>query len=258
MTEPAPNSQPNSPQAAPTVQAAPANPPAAPTAPSAASSPPNQPDPANPPAPAARPENVPEQFWDAEKNSLKTDDLLKAYVPLAEKAKAEAERLAAYPKTAAELKLEIPAGALGEGVKVELDPSNPLVAPARDLIFNKKLDPALLGDLAAIYVKQQLAEQKHFEEMRGAEMKKLGDNAGARIDAVKQFITKFGGEGAEAVSEHIFTAKQYGVFENLMKAFSSQGAAPANASPNPPTQLKPKAERRIGDGWYGEPQQKAS
>lgn len=252
-------SDPNTPAPAPNAApaAAPSNPVPAATAPSAASPQQNQPE--NKTPVTGRPENVPEQFWDTEKGALKSDDLIAAYTPLAEKVKAEEDRLAAYPKAATEIPFAIPDGALGEGVKVELDENHPLIAPARELLFEEKLPPALLGKLGALVVKQQLAEAKEFETARTAQMQKLGDNAGARIDAVKTFVKKFGGPDADAVSEHIFTAKQYGVFETMMRAFSSQNAQPVVPLPNNSNgKTPPKTERRLGDGWYGDNQQKAS
>lgn len=214
----------------------------------------------NDPQIIARPDGLPEQFWDTEKNAVKTDDLIAAYKPMAERIAAEDARLAAYPKAPTEIPFVVPEGTVPAGMKIELDENNPLIAPTRELIFNKKLDPALLGDLAGLYVKQQLAEQKELETARTAQMQKLGENAGARIDAVKTFVKKFGGPGAEAVAEHIFTAKQYEVFETMMRAFSAQNAQPVPANSNNSDGNNPqkKSERRLGDGWYGEIQQKAS
>lgn len=187
---------------------------------------------ASAPTPAARPENIPEQFWDTEKGSLKSEDLLAAYSPLAEKAKAEEERLAAYPKAAADIPLDIPAGALGDGVKVELDPNNPLIGPARDLIFQKKLDPALLGELAGIVVKQQLAENAHFETRKAEENQKLGPNYVARIDAVDRGIAALvGPEHAKALALGRFTAKQVEAFEAVLNAVTSQGTQPRPVNP---------------------------
>lgn len=250
-------SDPNTPapNAAAAQPAAPASPSPAATEHSAASSQPNQP---NPTAVTGRPENVPEQFWDTEKNALKTDDLITAYSTQAERIAAEDARLAALPKSAKDYVLELPAGIAPEGVKIDLDENHPLLGPARELLFEEKLPPALLGKLGALVVKQQLAEAKELEAARTAQMQKLGDNAGARIDAVKTFVKQFGGPDAEAVSEHIFTAKQYGVFETLMRAFSAQGAQPVVPLANHLNGKTPqKTERRLGDGWY-EPQQKAS
>lgn len=244
------------PAAAGPAAPAPGSQPVAGTEPSAALS---QPQPGNPAPITGRPETVPEQFWDPEKNTIKAEELVKAYMPLAEQRAAEEARLAAYPKAAKDIPLVIPDGIAPKGVKIELDETNPLVEPARELIFAKKLDPELLNDFAGIFVKQQLTEQKELETARTAQMQKLGDNAGARIDAVKTFIKKFGGPDAEAVSEHIFTAKQYGVYEKLMQAFSAQNAQPAPAGAGGhPAGNSPKPERRIGDGWYDQPQQKAS
>lgn len=41
--------------------------------------PPPEPSPTPPPESAARPENIPENFWDAEKGAVKTDDLIAAW-----------------------------------------------------------------------------------------------------------------------------------------------------------------------------------
>jgi hypothetical protein len=181
---------------------------------------------------AKRPDNVPEQFWDTEKGSLKTDDLIAAYGPLAERVKAEDERLAAYPKSAAEIPFTIPDGVLGDGVKVALDENHPMLAPVRELIFNKKLDPALLGDLATLEVKRQLAEQEHFADARKKQMDALGPNATGRIDAVSRGLeAAVGPEYAKALMGGMFTAKQWEAGEAVIKAIIGQGAQPRSVNP---------------------------
>lgn len=94
------------------------------------------PDTAAAPAAGARPDNVPEKFWDAEKGALNTDALLESYKALESKQGGPKVDETPAPKDPAAPKLEIPEGATD--------------SEAVDAVVTKAgLDPIKLGEKIA-------------------------------------------------------------------------------------------------------------
>lgn len=189
----------------------------------------------SPPADAApaveskptRPEWLPESYFDAEKGAIKDEDFGKHYAELATGAKAEQERIAAYPQKLEDLKFELPADLkLPEGMK--LDESNPTFQAFRQFAFEKKLDPAVGSQLLGMYVKEQATNVEAINKRVGEEMQKLGANGAARISSLRTFLdSKVGPELSKSVMAGVFTADQVNGMEKLMLAMSNGGTAVA-------------------------------
>jgi hypothetical protein len=80
----------------------------------------------------------------------------------------------------------------------------------------------MLGLHAANEIQQQLL----FDRAKAAELNKLGEMAGVRVDAVRTFVRSMVGDAAPAllmVLEQAPVASTIVGFEKLMRAFSSQG-----------------------------------
>lgn len=170
----------------------------------------------------ARPEWLPEDYFDADKGAIKLDDFGKHYGEIATGAKAEVERLAAYPKKIEDLKFELPADLkLPEGVK--FDDTNPQFQAFRNFVFEKKLDPAIGTEVLGMYVREKAGEVDAINKRVDQELAKLGDNGAARIESLRTFFTgKVGADLAKSVMAGIFTEPQVKAMEKIMLAMSNQ------------------------------------
>jgi hypothetical protein len=194
MTEPTqqPSSASPAPASAPpAASASVASPPSPPTAsesqppaPAAAASP-------APAAPPARPEWLPENYWDAEKNEIKAPDLT-ATLSDYQKFKAdEAARIAATPKTADGYKAELPKEfKLPEGYI--LDDKNPLVGALREAALESGLPQEVFSKVLAKGAAAMATADKAQRDSLTAAMAKrdeqLGAKAGERIEGLKSFF----------------------------------------------------------------------
>jgi hypothetical protein len=206
---------------------------------------------------------LPEQYWDADKNEAKYDDLIKGYADLATfKSEADA-KLALVPEKPDGYKLpeniaddEI-AKLIPQGKDITIDPKDPMLAAFREFAHAQKLTGEQFGDAVKLYVKQQIIEESRFNEAREAEKKKLGNNGPQREKAVHDFLLGHAGkEDAEAILSSVFSEKQFAALERLIGRFSSQGnVVPMHSKrDDTPTQPTTSVEQR----WYGGNSQKVS
>jgi hypothetical protein len=187
----------------------------------------------------ARPENVPETYWDAGKGELKVDDLLSHFTEAQSAQATLAERAAAVPKTAADYKIE-----LADTTKVpagfELDLKNPLYAEAAAAAHEMGLTQAEFNRLANIQIAQEVAKSQSFVARMAEEKVKLGPKADERIAAVTQALVGRLGDGARPIVAMLISAAHVEALEGLLTSgevpFSQSGRAA------PRTDGKP-------DGW---------
>ncbi len=170
---------------------------------------------------ASRPEWLPESYFDAEKGETKWDDFGKHYSEIAAAHKAEADRLAAFPQKIEDLEIPLPEGAkLPEGVK--LDANDPTFSAFRQFVFDKKIDPAVAGELLGMEVKSRLSEVEMINKRVDEEAAKLGPNSSARITAVRTaFEGRFGKPVGEAIMSGVFRADQVQALEKVVLALSN-------------------------------------
>lgn len=217
----------------PSSPAAPA--PSAPVAAaSVAASAPASPTPTPTPAPAtpapaaaptsARPTDLPEAFWDAEKNVL---NVLKVN-EIATRDAAEQIRRASLPTKADDVKVELPKDfPLPQGVEFKIDPTKPEFSKLRELAVKRGLDQDTVSDLIGVYAETQVRDAAGFQTAKNAEIAKLGANGPVRVGAIETFLTGFVGEAdAKALGSMMVTANIVTAFEKMVAKFSSQGAAP--------------------------------
>lgn len=166
-----------------------------------------------------RPDGLPDSFWDAEKNELKTADLITGYNDLS-KFKTETEgRFATRPEAADKYALpEVKDLGLPEGVDFTFDDKSPLFTAAREAAFNAGMSQAEFSEkLIKPYVQEQLAAYTKAEETYQTEMKALGENAQARIESVNSFLkANVSAEQAEALMGTAVTAKAVEAIEALI------------------------------------------
>lgn len=222
------------------------------TTPPSGNSPPPAAGAGDPPSATARPDWAPEAHWDTEKGAFK-DTFGAHYAELSAARQTETDRLAAFPKTADDYALDLPADfEVPEGfdrAAIKIDLENPLFKEGRALLHEAKIDPATGSKLAGLIVKNQLAETKLVNDRIAAEAKKLGDNSVQRIAAAKTALAAHIDQShVEAIAANLWTADMVKAVEAIVAKFASQGSAspPAHGAGDPPP-----PEQTIEQRWYG-------
>jgi hypothetical protein len=201
------------------------------------------------PTPPARPEIVPEKYWDASKGEINHQAW-----------RADTDRLLAFEATEISRKASVPPPdkyelkfaddfKLPEGVEWQWKADDPLLTQARQFANANGLSQGEFSRLLGLHAASQVGEQQMIKAAHAAELGKLGATANTRVDAVKQFVTAMVGDqlGA-AVTKTLFTAAQIQAFEIIMQKFSSQGGgnySGAHREVNQPDRLSPEAYGKL-------------
>ena len=189
------------------------------------------------PAPApvapARPEALPEDYWDGEAGAPKWDALSEKLTKVQEYEAAEAARREAVPVEASAYKLDLPENVVGiDGKPVRLIADNPATKAAQELAAKHGLTQEQFTDFVAFHAGQLLADQKAQAEAvdaaMKAEMTKLGAEAPARIRAVDAALRAQVGDKAQALLDSMATAEAVEVLEALI----AKTGAPAISAPH--------------------------
>lgn len=210
--------------------------------------------------PPARPEGLPDQFWDATANAVKLPDLLKEFGAADAFRKTETERLSKRPEAADKYELKLPETMkLPDGVTFEIDPASPLAAEFRAVAHAAGLDQPTMEKLIGLYADEQLGlSERHVkaeeERVRG-EVAKLGEHSQARIDAVKAYLGgKYSKDEAAALLGAGTTAAGIIALEKLIEASGGPKLATGPASSEPvPTQDELKALMTTPEYQRGDP-----
>jgi hypothetical protein len=184
---------------------------------------------------AARPEGIPDSYWDSATNALKVDpaalakdlrerDELKTF-----KASEDSRRLS-LPQKAEDYKLELPSDFKApEGIEYKLDAANPALANLRAVAHKHGITQDAVKELLGVYAGNEVGTQQAIATAKAAEIAKLGTTAPARVDAVVNWLTGMDGSAdkgdAKALAGMLVTARHVEAFERIMNKFSSQGTA---------------------------------
>lgn len=173
-----------------------------------------------PSSPPARPDSIPEKFWDAEKGAVKTDDLINSHREL-EGWKASVESLGAQvPEKPDGYKLELPKDVeLPEGLEFKPNPDDPRVAPLREWAHKHRIPQDALSELYGVEAQAAIQSFKADKEFAEAEMQKLGEKGPERVKAVEAWIDAVAGDkdAAQAGKDLLSFSDGVKLFENLMK-----------------------------------------
>ncbi|MDI3563553.1 hypothetical protein [Bradyrhizobium sp. Arg816] len=198
----------------------------APAAPAAASPPtPTSPDGTAPAASSApaRPDGLPDSFWDAEKNEVKTGDLVKRFNELSTKDAADAVRKNSLPATADAYKIELPKEfTMPAGVEFKFDEKAPELAQARAMAHAKGWTQQDFSEALGIFAAAKISEQATINAARTAEVGKLGATGPQRVDAVTQWMDA---QGLGVLKSTMVTAAQVQAWEAHITKLTSQGTA---------------------------------
>jgi hypothetical protein len=197
-------------------------------------------------APPARPDWVPESFWDA-KAGLKADDFGKHYGELATFHKTETEKRAALPAKPEDYKLELKLPdtvKVPEGLNLGVNEKDPRVPLVRALAHKYGMPQEAVNDLVAVDAQMQIEAIAAANARIEAEQKKLGEKFPERKAAVESFL-KGAFTGSEeqknakydALALIIGDAAAFEAVEDLIARAVKTGVPPTthdNPPPKPP------------------------
>lgn len=174
----------------------------------------------------ARPEGLPDAYWDDEAG-IKPE----AYSRLAELEAAEAARREGFPEDATGYKLEPTEAVLDlNGQPVTFDASDPL-AQGMTAVFHKHGVPqAAVSDVLKTFAELEIAGAKANAEAIQAEIAKLGAEHPARVSAVSNKLTAVAGaDKARALLDKLSDAASFEALEALVNAAKGPAVAGAPA-----------------------------
>lgn len=209
-------------------------------------------------ATVSRPDWLPEAHWDAATNAIKPE-FATHFKELSDLKSAHDARIAARPPKPDGYELKFNDGFTPE-VAVAFKPDDPRVALLRDFAHKNNWTQAEFSEALQIESAKVSAENKLIAGVIEAENKKLGVNATARVEAVKNWLGSVPGWSQDFAKEfldaHPRLASHVEALEKLQLAFTSQGSAPHNGGGREPPAPPPAS---LVDRWYGgETQRKVS
>jgi hypothetical protein len=127
----------------------------------------------------------------------------------------------------------------------------PALAQAKQIAFDGGLSQEQFGRLMSVYASALINEQQQFARAQAAEVQKLGDLANVRMDSLKAWLSsQLGTEGAKALTQTMFTARQVESFEKLMHKFVGGGSGSWSGCGG----TSSISWRRVGrPRWHGRP-----
>lgn len=177
----------------------------------------------------ARPDYIPENFWDADKG-FKTEDF-NGLVAFKAEHDANLAQVPAKPD-AYEVKLpkdfKLPDGfELPEGQESPIDADDPRISHLREFAHANQMSQSQFEGMVALGAQMDIAEKASIDAALAEQSEKLGAKGKERVSAVTTWLgAKIGGELAQAIAPMLFTAKQVEAFEALMRL--NRGAVSGN------------------------------
>lgn len=177
------------------------------------------------PAAPARPDGLPDAYWD-DVAGIKPE----AFSRLAELEAAEAARKAGVPEAPDKYELKVSDDIVGlDGKPVEFDPTDPLVAGVLPVLHEIGVSQEGFSKLLGVYAALEVAAAKEGAASVAAEQAKLGANHKERTAALHgQVIAAVGAEAAEKIRQSMTTADAVIALEQLVSKVTGTpiGAAP--------------------------------
>ncbi len=173
---------------------------------------------------AVRPEGLPDEFWDAATNTVKTGDVWSAYRDL--KAAQDA-KLADVPAADGAYDLALPEGfETPEGLSVEIKADDPLWADFQSIAREASVPKADFQKFVGAFAKYQIAAQQADVDSYVAEKAALGANADTRIKAASDWMAaNLKSDEAEALGGSLISAAGVRALERIFALKSGPVAA---------------------------------
>lgn len=180
---------------------------------------------AEPAAAPAKPDGLPDTYWD-DAVGVKPE----AFSRLAELEAAEAARRAGVPEAADKYELKVSDDIVGlDGKPVEFDPQDPLAAAVLPVLHELGIPQEGVSKLLGAFAAQEIAAAKEQAAFVAAEQAKLGAAHKDRTAALHgQIIAAVGAEQAEAIRQSMTTAAGVLALEALVAKVTG---APIGAAP---------------------------
>lgn len=181
-----------------------------------------------------KPEGFPDDFWDAEKNTVKSDVLYEKYKEEAARAKGLRDKLAKgenkAPKTPEEYGFSVP-----EDIADRIKPDDPLLGEAAKLAhkygMSKEAFNGFMGEMVKTIAENSPANQElspeQVKEIRDAEMRKIGENGVQVARAVASWVQELESVGTldSEMSAAVKNAASNGHFVRALNAMRAHYGA---------------------------------
>ncbi|WP_292229328.1 hypothetical protein [Brevundimonas sp.] len=192
------------------------------------------------PAAPARPDALPDAFWD-EATGIKPE----AYSRLAELEAADAARRAGVPESPDKYTLTLAEPIVGlDGKPVEFDAADPLAAAMLPVMHKLGMPQEAVSEILGVYAAQEIAAAQAQNDFIAAEQAKLGSSHAARTAAIHSAVTAaIGAPGADALRRNMGDAEGVIALEQLVSKLSGPALS---AAPQPAPALPDLATRLYG------------
>ncbi len=140
-----------------------------------------------------RPDNVPEQFWDAEKGAVKNDAVIKSWQDTRAELKAAKEAAKGSgkaPEKAEDYKFTMPVGSDGKPVPVEIKDNDPAMGIARAAAHKANISQEQFNTFMSEFITGSVPHLPAPVDHE-AEKAKLGPNADAIVHATLAWVDGF-------------------------------------------------------------------
>lgn len=183
------------------------------------------PEPVAAPVAPARPDGLPDTYWD-DAAGVKPE----AYARLAELEATEAARRAGVPESPDKYELKVSDDIVGlDGKPVTFDPADPLAAAVLPVFHELGIGQEGVSKLLGAFAAQEVAAAKEQAAFIAGEQAKLGAEHAKRTGAIHSVVTaQIGAEGAEAIRMSMGSAEAVIALEKLVAKIQGPaiGAAP--------------------------------
>lgn len=173
----------------------------------------------------ARPDWVPETFFDTEKGEVKGTDLRKHIDELATFKAAEDSRRATLPQTPEAYEAKLPEGFKApDGIDVKIDVNDPMLKNARELAHAKGWSQSDFSEALGIVAAMKAQEAATYETLKTKNLEGLGTKGPERIDAVTRYLSaNFPEAVVKPVLATMATTAHVEMFEAFISKLASQG-----------------------------------
>jgi len=170
--------------------------------------------------PADRPAWLPESFKAPE-------ELVEKFNEYATRVAAEDSRKASLPQTPEAYEIKLPETFTApEGIKVDLNPNDPLYKMAREMAHAKGWSQSDFSEALGVVATMRAGETAAYEAAKTANLAALGAKGPERIDAVTRWLIANGSpEEVKPIIATLATSNHVTFFEKMIAKLSSQGAA---------------------------------